>query len=312
MPRFNRSVLLYNGQAGASTEDQILPLTVPALARESSSLELVQTHSKEEFEEACRERAGSADVLFVAGGDGTVHSAVQVLASLDSSPVLGILPSGTCNDFARTLQIPLQLEQAAEALVAGEVKEVDAASINGNSFLNFAGIGLIADASLNIDPLMKERYGKLSYFMSALQSVKQSEPFSLQLEVDGVMHDEQAVLVLVMNGKSIGTHSFPMDSIDPADGLLDIFTFQTSSLTAVREWFSLAQPEVVPEELEHIDHFQGKHITIQTEREMDVDTDGEIYLTTPLDITIQPKKLRMLVPRPFDTENNDDFPPAEL
>ncbi|HSI67163.1 MAG TPA: diacylglycerol kinase family protein [Planococcus sp. (in: firmicutes)] len=312
MPRFKRSVLLYNGQAGASTEDLILPKAVPALARESYSLELVQTHSREDFEQACKDRADSADVLFIAGGDGTIHSAIQALDSSESSPVIGILPSGTCNDFARTLEIPLQLEQAAEALVNGDIKEVDTVSINGKNFLNFAGIGLITDASLNIDPQLKERYGKLSYFMSALQSMRQSEPFPFKLEIDGVTHDEEAVLILVMNGKSIGTHSFPMSSIDPSDGLLDVFTVQTSSLAAVREWFSLAQPEVMPEELEHVTHFQGKHISIHTEEEMDVDTDGEVYLTTPVEIAIQPKKLKMLVPRPLDSLEVDNLSPPSI
>ncbi|MDN7244863.1 diacylglycerol kinase family lipid kinase [Planococcus shenhongbingii] len=297
MPRFGRSVLLYNGAAGAATSEAVLPLAVPALARASKKLELIQTHSKEEFEEACKNSSGAADVLFVAGGDGTVHSAVQVLSSVEEPPILGIIPSGTCNDFARTLTISMALDTAAEELVSGEIKEIDSAQINEHSFLNFAGIGLIADASMNIDPDLKERYGKLSYFMSALQTMRQSESFSIFMEIDGVHYIEEGVAVLVMNGKSIGTHTFPLATIDPADGLLDIFIIQTSSLAAIREWFSLSQPDVSPEELDHITHHQGKHITIRTEQEMEVDTDGEIYLKTPVTIQIQPKRLQMLVPK---------------
>jgi diacylglycerol kinase (ATP) len=297
MPRFERSVLLYNGAAGASTSEAVLSLSVAALAKASKKLELIQTHSKEEFEEACKRSAGTAEVLFVAGGDGTVHSAVQALSTLEEAPILGILPSGTCNDFARTLSIPMALDEAAEELVGGEVKEIDAAQINDHSFLNFAGIGLIADASMNIDPDLKERYGKLSYFMSALQTMRQSEPFSIFMEIDGVHYAEEGAAVLIMNGKSIGTHTFPLAAIDPADGLLDIFIIQTASIAAIREWFSLSQPNVSSEELDHITHHQGRHVVIRTEEEMDVDTDGEIYLKTPVTIEIQPKRLQMLVPR---------------
>lgn len=297
MPRFNRSILLYNGTAGASTNDTLIPLTVPALAEASKHLELIQTETQEDFEEACKLSCQSADALFVAGGDGTVHTAVQVLSGLDDPPVLGILPSGTCNDFARTLSIPLLLDEAAETLVDGDVQEIDTALINDSSFLNFAGIGLIADASMNIDPDLKERYGKLSYFMSALQTMRQSAPFHVHLEVDGVHYAEEGEAVLVMNGKSIGTHALPMESISPSDGLLDVFIIQAATLTAIREWLSLGKPEVSPEDLEYITHFQGQHIKIRTEQEMEVDTDGEIYLKTPLDIRLQPKKLKMLVPR---------------
>lgn len=297
MPRFERSVLLYNGAAGASTNANILPLVINALAKESKNLMLVQTETKEEFEEACIEFSSSADVLFIAGGDGTVHSAVQALFNLDDAPILGILPSGTCNDFARTLEIPLALDEAAQVLAAGEIQAVDMALANHHSFLNFAGIGLITEASANIDPNLKERYGKLSYFMSALQTMRQAENFTATLEIDGVHYTEDAVAVLVMNGKSIGTHTFPLAEIDPSDGLLDVFIIQTSSIAAIREWFSLSQPDVSADQLEHITHYQGRHILLTTEQEMAVDTDGEIYLKTPLDIQIQPQKIKMLVPK---------------
>ncbi|MDJ0330296.1 diacylglycerol kinase family protein [Planococcus sp. S3-L1] len=297
MPKFNRSVLLYNGNAGPSTVDAVLRLAVPHLAQASQSLEIIQTHSPEEFETACKLAAKDADVLFIAGGDGTVHSAVRALSTIESPAPLAILPSGTCNDFARTLNIPLDLELAASELINGEIKQLDTGRINGGSFLNFAGIGLITDASSNIDPFLKERYGRISYFMSALQSMRQATPFSMHLKIDGISYAEEGVLVLVMNGKSIGTHNFPLATIDPADGLLDLFIIQTSSLAALREWFSLAQPEVATEELEHVAHYQGRSISIATDTELDVDTDGEIYLKTPLDIEILPSSLKMLVPK---------------
>lgn len=300
MPKFKRSVLLYNGQAGASTTDSIIAMAAPALAAASSNLELVQTNSPEELRDACRELSTEVEALFVAGGDGTIHDAVQALSEVPSPPPLGIIPSGTCNDFARTLDIPMNLTLAAEALVDGTIKEIDAASINGHSFLNFAGIGIITDASTNIDPQLKERYGKLSYFMSGLQSMRQIEPFPIHLTIDGVEHEENGVLALAMNGKSIGTHAFPMATIDPSDGLLDVFIIQTSSLGAILEWFSLSKPDVPVEELAHIGHYKGKRVNIETDAPMDIDTDGEIYLKTPAEIEVLPKKLKMFVPKPVD------------
>lgn len=300
MPKFKRSILLYNGQAGASTPEAVIAMAVPALAAVSEKMELIQTNSPEEFRAACKELPVDVEALFVAGGDGTIHNAVQALSEVTAPPPLGIIPSGTCNDFARTLEIPMDLALAAEALIDGIIKEIDTANINNNFFLNFAGIGIITDASTNIDPQLKERYGKLSYFMSGLQSLRQTLPFPIHLKVDGVEHEENGVLALAMNGKSIGTHAFPMDSIDPSDGLLDVFIVQTSSIAAILEWFSLSKPDVPLEDLAHIRHYQGKKISLATEAPMDVDTDGEIYLQTPVDIEIMPKKLKMFVPRPAE------------
>lgn len=303
MQKFKRSVLLYNGQAGASTAESVIAMAVPALASISEKLELVKTSNPEELIAACKKLAADTDALFVAGGDGTIHDAVQALSDVADPPPLGIIPSGTCNDFARTLGIPMDLTLAAEALADSTVKEIDTANINGYSFLNFAGVGIITDASVNIDPHLKERYGKLSYFMSALQSMRQAEPFNMKISIDGVRHDENGVLALVMNGNSIGTHEFPIDSIDPADGLLDIFIIQNSSIAAIMEWFSLAKPNTHIEELEHIRQYQGKQIHIETETPMDIDTDGEIYLKTPAEIEILPKRLKMLVPLHIDYVN---------
>ncbi|TAA73627.1 diacylglycerol/lipid kinase family protein [Planococcus salinarum] len=301
MPKFKRSVLLYNAQAGTSTPDSVIAMTAPAIAAVSEKLELIQTNSPEELRDACRELPAEVEALFVAGGDGTIHDAVQALSDVPAPPPLGIIPSGTCNDFARTLSIPMDLTLAAEALVDGFIKDVDAANINGHSFLNFAGIGIITDISTNIDLQLKERYGKLSYFMSGLQSMRQTEPFPIHLTVDGVHYEENGVLALAMNGKSIGTHAFPMDSIDPSDGLLDVFIIQTSSIAAMLEWFSLSKPDVPTESLDHIQHYQGKHINIETESPMNIDTDGEVYLKTPAEIKILPKKLKMFVPRPVES-----------
>ena len=295
MPRFKHGVLLFNGQAGQATAEQTLALVVPVIATHCHQLTIVQTFSAEEFKEACV-KASYADVLFLMGGDGTLHTAVQVLENVDKFPIIGLLPGGTCNDFARTLGIPLSLKEAADQIANGIVKEIDIAQINDSLFMNFAGIGLITEASENINPDLKGKYGKLSYFMSAFQTFKQSEPFPIYLEIDGITYNEQAVMILVMNGKSIGTHRFPLDNIDPSDGVLDVLLIQSSTMLAIREWFSLAQPDVVPDDLMNVTHYSGKHIIIRTDEPKNVDTDGEIYLQTPVEIKIKPQSVQFLVP----------------
>lgn len=295
MPRFKNGYLLFNGQAGQDSSEIALAKVVPTLATHCSQLTIVQTMSIEEFQEAIL-KTEAADVLFLLGGDGTLHTAIQVLETMKKVPAIGILPGGTCNDFARTLGIPLTLELAVESLVNGTVAPMDLSQINDRWFMNFAGVGLIADASENINPDLKSKYGKLSYFMSAIQSFKQSEPIPFQLHIDGVSYLEEAVMVLVMNGNSIGTHRFPLEIIDPSDGMLDIIVVQSSTMVAIREWYSLNQPHIVPDDLNNITHYRGKQISIKTSEPKKVDTDGEIYLETPLQIQLHPKKINFLIP----------------
>lgn len=296
MPRFERAVLLLNGHAGQASSEIALAQVVPKLATQCHELTIVQSMSPKEFQQSCI-NSSDTDVLFLMGGDGTLHTAIQIFESIDTMPVIGLLPGGTCNDFARTLNIPLPLADAATSIATGEIVGIDVAKINDNWFMNFAGVGLIADASENINPDLKTKYGKLSYYMSAIQSFKQSEPFSMTLEIDGIIYKENAVLAIVMNGKSIGTHQLPLDTIDPADGLLDVILIQSSTIVAIREWFSLNQPDIVPDDLTNVIHYSGKHIVIHTDEPKKVDTDGEIYLETPISIQVHPKKIRFLVPQ---------------
>jgi len=295
MPRFERATFLYNGQAGQAITEVALAEIIPTLAMQCKQLSIIQTLSADEFQQECI-NASDNDVLFLMGGDGTLHTAIQVFNQVDQMPLIGILPGGTCNDFARTLNIPLSLSEAAISIVNGQIVDYDIAKINNNWYMNFAGVGLIVDASENINPDLKNKYGKLSYYISALQSFKESVPIPFTIEVDGQVYEENAVMALVMNGNSIGTHRFPLRGIDPTDGLLDVVLIQTSTIIAIREWFSLNQPEVMPEQLQNVIHYSGKNIVIKTNDPKKVDTDGEIYLNTPITIDIHPRKIQFLVP----------------
>ena len=296
MPRFKHGAFLYNGTAGRETAEQIISQAAPILALHCQQLTIIQTTSDMEFRQACMDSSFYADVLFIIGGDGTLHSAIQVFDSVENLPVIGLLPGGTCNDFARTLEIPLNLMQAAEEIVAGEVREIDLVQINEHVFMNFAGIGLVAEVSENIDPILKEKYGKLSYFLSALHTFNKSDSFSVVLEIDGTTFYEQATLILVMNGKYMGTHRIPIDEIDPSDGLLNIILIKESNMLAIREWISLTRNEMETMDLTNVTHYSCQNLVIRTEVSKNVDTDGEIYIQTPVKIGIKPKAIRFLCP----------------
>ncbi|MEO6912955.1 MAG: diacylglycerol kinase family protein, partial [Candidatus Baltobacteraceae bacterium] len=89
---------------------------------------------------AMREFRDRIDCVIVGGGDGTVISMIPGL--LESKLPLGIIPLGTFNDLARTLEVPLEIEEAAARIAAGNVRTIDIARVNGAYFVNEASIGL--------------------------------------------------------------------------------------------------------------------------------------------------------------------------
>ncbi len=81
-----------------------------------------------------------ADVVVMAGGDGTLGTAAAALVGSDA--VLGVLPLGTFNHFAKDLQIPIDVEEAARVVVEGETAVVDIGEVNGRAFVNNSSIGV--------------------------------------------------------------------------------------------------------------------------------------------------------------------------
>ena len=105
--------------------------------------------------------------LIVGGGDGTINTAAAVCASSDV--VLGLLPLGTLNHFAKDLGIPVVLDGALDVVAAGNVRTVDAGEVNGRLFVNNSSIGIYPFLVDQRDAEQKQRkVGKLVALIPAL------------------------------------------------------------------------------------------------------------------------------------------------
>ncbi|KGX87850.1 YegS/Rv2252/BmrU family lipid kinase [Pontibacillus marinus] len=295
MSQYQTGAFLYNGSAGPDQLNDKLAAALPVLSQNVEKLSVVQTTSRDDLIEKVRHYGEGVEVLYILGGDGTVHDCINAVADVENQPVLGILPGGTCNDFTRMLGIPQNVGQAAHALVNGRVAPVDLGQVGDRYFLNFWGIGLVTETSINIDPDQKNRFGVLSYFISAFKTMNEANTFRYKLRVDGVEYEEEGVMILVLNGRFIGTRQIPVPSLYVNDGNLDVLVIKNSNLKTFRELLSLNQPRTDSESFQELFHTQGKEIEIETDEEMDVDTDGEIYLKTPGSIKVLPNYLRMIM-----------------
>jgi len=138
----------------------------PALvAMQAAGIEIVHTAVVRDAEEIAAAVAAAAatgcSLLVTGGGDGTVSAVAGLLADLPPHrrPVLGVLPLGTANDFARTLDLPSDLAAAVAVLVFGKVVDVDLGRANGRPFLNVASLGLSVAATRLLRPGLKRRLG---------------------------------------------------------------------------------------------------------------------------------------------------------
>ncbi len=144
--------------------------------------------------------AQAVDRLVVAGGDGTINEVVNGLAG---APIpLVIIPCGTANVLATELGWPRRVEEIAEILLKGEIRQVHLGSVNGRRFVQMASVGLDAEVVARINPTAKRLFGRLAYVWTALAQLLGRRPQLFDVIVNGTTR--RAGAAIAANGKYYG------------------------------------------------------------------------------------------------------------
>jgi YegS/Rv2252/BmrU family lipid kinase len=238
-----------------------------------------------------RECRNEVDCVVIGGGDGTVQRAAAAL--MESGLPLGILPLGTANDLARTLDLPLDLEQAAERIAAGRVRKIDVSRANGHLFFNVAHIGLGARLRATLSPELKKKWGSLSYIRALAQTLAERRAFRAQVEHDGTAARFRSIQIAVGNGRYYGGGIAISQHAGIEDGLLHLYTVAPASpWKLLRAVFPLMRG--VAKDPEAVQKLQARRLRIETERPMTVVADGERITTTPVEIEVLPATIAVL------------------
>lgn len=237
--------------------------------------------------------ASQVDLVIVGGGDGTLNAAAAGL--MQTGLPLGILPLGTANDFARTLGIPPQLEQAVSIICQGHIRFVDLGEVNGHLFLNVSSIGFSAELARNLTAQAKKRWGVLGYAFAALRILRQSRPFSATLHHEGEDIAIKTVQVSVGNGRFYGGGMTVEQSAAPDDGLLDVY-----SLELKKSWQLLALFPYLRRgthgRWRNVRTFSTTALHVHTRRPHYINADGEIIGQTPAQFRLINNALKVLAP----------------
>jgi YegS/Rv2252/BmrU family lipid kinase len=226
-------LVITNSDAGAD-DDEALERAL-SIVREERSVEVQATSNPGELD-GVLQRAGSRRII-VAGGDGSLHAVVAALYRRHdlADAVVGLLPMGTGNDFARTLEIPLDVEEAAQVILDGEVRRMDLIVDElGEIVVNNVHVGAGAQASrrghrwkrrLHGLGIGKVNLGKLGYPIGAVQAAFEPPSVHLHVEVDGEVVtdlDRPVLMVAVGNGANVGGGTELTPEADPEDGKIDV------------------------------------------------------------------------------------------
>ncbi|MDQ6886459.1 MAG: hypothetical protein M3068_04105 [Gemmatimonadota bacterium] len=242
------------------------------------------------------EHARRFRAIFSLGGDGTAMEIVDALAH--TGIPIGVLPGGTGNLIARSLGIPLSVERAVSALLAGSEADIDLGAIDGGRRFAFAaGVGIDARMIEATPSALKRRFGVSAYMVAAVVAALRHRVFAVRAEVDGEVVERQASAVLLANFGSVLNDLVTLGpGIARDDGRLDlcIFSPRTRRDALVIAWRLFRRDFRIDS---RIFYRSGRRFRIDCPVPETYQADGEVLGLTPFSVTVDPLAARLLVPR---------------
>ena len=281
------SLLVITNRDAGTADEEALDRALASLF-DHASVEVTATAAPGELDGVLH-RAGSRTIV-VAGGDGSLHAVVAALYRRHDlkDAVIGLIPLGTGNDFARAMDIPLDTEDAARLLVEGKPRPVDIIVDEvGGVVVNHVHVGASAQASrrgsrwksrLGKVGYKKLNLGKLGYPIGAALSAVKPPYIRLRIEVDGAVIvdvDKPVLMVAIGNGPTVGGGAELTPHADPESGKVDVMI--SRALGPLARFGYAAQLAVGRHpERDDVIYLRGSTVSISGE-EFYCAADGEIY-----------------------------------
>lgn len=237
------------------------------------------------------------ELVIVAGGDGTIEEVASQLVG--TSTTLGILAVGTMNNVARSLGVPLDLEDACALLGAGSTRQVDMGHVitdekqAGQHFLETAGLGLTAIA---FSAGQAARRGRFAGFPHALRKLFDYRPGPVRIDLDdGETILANSQLVTVSNAPLMGLNFLVAPAAKMDDGLLDIAVYDGMGKTELLDYF-LKMKNGKRVENPKVRFYQARKVRIQCQVDSPADSDSHsLRAEKVLKVEVMPQALSMIV-----------------
>jgi len=282
-------VLFYNPVSGHAAFKNKLDWIVEAFQRRGILVVFYRTRREgnEAFIPFVREV--NPDGLLVAGGDGTVHEIVNLMMKGNLDLPLGIIGSGTSNDFATYLGVNTDLEAYLDTIAAGRTRRVDLGLMDDTYFINVASGGAMACIAHEVNARIKNSLGKMAYYLKGIGELPKFRYFPLKIEADGTHYELETFLFVIINSPVVGSMKNVANGVAVDDGKLDLLSIGKCSIPKLMSITADLIAGKPVSEREDVLHVQAKHFHIESGIPVESDIDGECGPMLPLTIETVPR-----------------------
>ena len=293
-----RARIIYNPTSGRELINKQLPYILDRLEQAGYETSAHKTTgegcAKKAAEEAIRRKT---DLVVAAGGDGTLFEVINGLANKEFRPLLGIIPAGTTNDFARALKIPRNIKKCCDVLCGDYTRPIDIGMANGKYFINVAAAGALTELTYEVPIKLKTIFGRLAYFIKGAQKVPFIKPRHMKFTYDGNTYEGNILFFFICNSNSVGGFEKLALKSKYDDGLFDLIIVEKMKL------FRLINSGLKTLKGKHlkdakIKYFQAKEIIVEVEKTLPLNLDGEYGGEIPCEFVNLKHHFKLLAPKP--------------
>lgn len=241
-------------------------------------------------------KADEYDAIVAMGGDGTVNEVVTGMMRGGVDVPLAIFTSGTVNDFATINGLPQAASDFARMLTNPSYITVDCGKANDDYFLNVVAAGLLTDVAYKANNDVKTFIGPAAYWLSALKDLPSiNRSFPVKITANGQTYEEDIIMFMISNTKSVGGFRSLMSKADITDGVLDMLVIKKMDPIEV---VPLLGSLVIGEHInnDNVIYLQSDDITIESEENVVLDIDGEEGSSLPAHISCITQAIKLIVP----------------
>lgn len=289
--------IISNPSSGRQSMDRRLERLIRLLLDEGYTINKFETKKKNDaMNETIKVCQEDWDLIIVSGGDGTVNEVAKGIVKGRNKIPVGILASGTVNDFANYMKIPKDINDFLDMISRFETVDVDLGKLNDDYFINVAAGGILSNVGYQVLPEAKLVLGRMAYYLEGLKEITLQgiKPINLQIDSKEYSGNEEVLLFLISNSSSIGGFKKIAPKADVVDGLLDIVIVKKSDVGNLANiFFNIFSGEHVNNP--NVIYFKSNNIKLKSVEDVNIDIDGEYGGKLPAEFQVLPKAFRILV-----------------
>lgn len=271
-----KTLMIVNLEAGKGDFENQLSFVVMELKNNGFDVVIKYTEKNLGADKIIEQYKSEYDLLIVCGGDGTLNQAVTALTNLNKKVSVSFIPTGTTNDFAKTLKLPKKGIEIAQNIINSKALKTDTGIFNNKYFNYIVAFGAFTEVAYNTDRKSKKQFGVLAYVLNCIKQIKNIKPYKIKVYFDNEIIEDEFIYGGISNSLSIGGFKwFKPEDISLSDGRFEVILIKKPK--NILGYIGIIKSILLKDYSEDINiiYSQDEKLKIESEDQIEWTIDGE-------------------------------------